>query len=106
MNPKGGAGVETGRSGAEVPVRWEMLGEGGQEPRCWTIQSQAERRDRGQTEKSWLLFEEIDTFLYDLTRNSKIEKLVVFSTRAYVVLTKVTTLCCVFFGSNSRVRVA
>ena len=44
-----------------------------QEPRCWTIQSQAERRDRGQTEKSWLLFEGIDTFLYDLMRKSKIE---------------------------------
>ena len=37
-----------------------------QEPRCWAIQSQAERRDRGQTEESWLLFEGIDTFLYDL----------------------------------------
>ena len=37
-------------------------------PRCWTIQSQAERRDRGQTEESWLLFEGIVTFLYDLTR--------------------------------------
>ena len=45
-----------------------------QEPRCWTIQSQAERRDRGQTEESWLLFEGIDTFLYDLMRKSKIEK--------------------------------
>ena len=42
-----------------------------QEPRCWTIQSQAERRDRGQTEESWLLFEGIDTFLYDLMRKSK-----------------------------------
>jgi len=42
-------------------------------PRCWTIQSQAERRDRGQTEESWLLFEGIDTFLYDLMRKSKIE---------------------------------
>ena len=41
-------------------------------PRCWTIQSQAERRDRGQTEESWLLFEGIDTFLYDLMRKSKI----------------------------------
>ena len=41
-----------------------------QEPRCWTIQSQAERRDRGQTEESWLLFEGIDTFLYDLMRKS------------------------------------
>ena len=27
MNPKGGVGVETERSGAEVPVRWEMLRE-------------------------------------------------------------------------------
>ena len=44
-----------------------------QEPRCRTIQSQAERRDRGQTEESWLLFEGIDTFLYDLMRKSKIE---------------------------------
>ena len=42
-----------------------------QEPRCRTIQSQAERRDRGQTEKSWRLFEGIDTFLYDLMRKSK-----------------------------------
>ena len=64
----GGVGVETERSGAEVPVRWEMLREKGKDPRCWTIQSHAERGDRGQTEKSWLLFEEIDTFLYDLTR--------------------------------------
>ena len=40
-------------------------------PRCWTIQSQAERRDRGQTEESWLLFEGIDTFLYDLMRKLK-----------------------------------
>ena len=70
MNPKGGGGVETGRSGAEVPVRWEMLRGREQEPRCWAIQSQAERRDRGQTEKSWLLFEGIDTFLYDLTSKS------------------------------------
>ena len=38
-----------------------------QEPRCWTIQSQTERRDRGQT----LLFEGVDTFLYDLMRKSK-----------------------------------
>jgi len=42
-----------------------------QEPRCRTIQSQAERRDRGQTEKSWRLFEGIDTFMYDLMRKSK-----------------------------------
>ena len=56
-----------------MPVRWEMLREREQEPRCWTIQSQAERRDRGQTEESWLLFEGIDTFLYDLMRKSKIE---------------------------------
>ena len=34
--------------------------------RCWTIQSQAERRDRGQKKERWLLFEGIDTFLYDL----------------------------------------
>ena len=27
MNPKGGVGVETERSCAEVPVRWEMLRE-------------------------------------------------------------------------------
>ena len=27
MNPKGGVGVETERSGAEVPVRWGMLRE-------------------------------------------------------------------------------
>ena len=47
--------------------------ERGQEPRCRTIQSQAERGDRGQTEKSWLLFEGIDNFLYGLTRKSKIE---------------------------------
>ena len=44
-----------------------------QVPRCWTIQSQAERRDRGQTEESWLLFEGIDTLLYDIMRKSKIE---------------------------------
>ena len=44
-----------------------------QEPRCRTIQSQAERRDRGQTEKSWRLFEGIVTFLYGLMRKSKIE---------------------------------
>ena len=42
-----------------------------QDPRCWTIQSQAERRDRGQTEESWLLFEGIDTSLYDLMRKSR-----------------------------------
>ena len=71
MNPKGGIGVETGRSGAEVLVRWGMLKEREQFPRCWTIQSQAERRNRGQTEESWLLFEGIDTFLYDLMRKSK-----------------------------------
>ena len=51
-----------------------MLREREQEPRCWTIQSQTERRDRGQTGKSWLLFEGVDTFLYDLMRKSKIEK--------------------------------
>ena len=74
MNPtKGGVGVETERSGAEVPVRWDLPREREQEPRCWTIQSQTERRDRGQTEESWLLFEGIDTFLYDLMRKSKIE---------------------------------
>ena len=50
-------------------------------PRCWTIQSQAERRDRGQTEESWLLFEGIDTFLYDLMRKSKIENRGTFSNR-------------------------
>ena len=49
-----------------------------QEPRCWAIQSQAERRDRIQTEKSWLLFVGIDTFLYDLTRKSKIESLKIY----------------------------
>ena len=73
MNPKGGVGVETERSGAEVPVRRDMPREREQEPRCRTIQSQAERRDRGQTEESWLLFEGVDTFLYDLMRKSKIE---------------------------------
>jgi len=48
--------------------------EGGREKktRGGHIQSQAERRYRGQTEESWLLFEGIDTFLYDLTRKSKI----------------------------------
>ena len=56
-SPKGGGGVETERSGAEVPVRWEILRERERKkvPRCWTIQSQAERRDRGQTEESWVL---------------------------------------------------
>ena len=49
------------------------------EPRCRTIQSQAERRDRGQTEESWLLFEGIGTFLYDLTRETKIESLLGFN---------------------------
>ena len=73
MNPKGGVGVDTERSGAEVPVRRAMPREREQEPRCRTIQSQAERRDRGQTEESWLLFEGIDTFLYDLMRNRKSE---------------------------------
>ena len=69
--PKGGGfGVETGKIGAKVPVRRVMLREREPEPRCWTIRSQAERRDRGQTEKSWLLFEGIDMFLYDLTRRS------------------------------------
>ena len=29
------------------------------------------RRDRGQTGEIWLLFEGIDTFLYDLMRKSK-----------------------------------
>jgi hypothetical protein len=71
MNPKGGVGVETERSGAEVPVRRDRPREREQEPRCRTIQSQAERRDRGQTEESWLLFEGIDTSLYDLMRKSK-----------------------------------
>ena len=65
-------GVETEREGAEVPARRVMLRERGQEPRCWTIQSQTERRDRGQTEKSWLLlFEGVDTSLYDITENRK-----------------------------------
>ena len=73
MNPKGGVGVETERSGDEVPTQWEMLRERERKsPRCWTTQSQAERRDRGQTEESWLLFEGIGTFLYDLMRKSKI----------------------------------
>ncbi len=54
-----------------MPVRWLVLRKREQELRCWTIQSQAERRDRGQTEESWLLFEGIDTFLYDLMRKSK-----------------------------------
>ena len=45
--------------------------EGEQEPRCWTIQSQTERRDRGQTEESWLLFEGVDTSLYGLMSKSK-----------------------------------
>ena len=72
MNPKGGVGVETERSGAEVPVRRVMPREREQEPRCWTFQSQTERRDRGQTEKSWLLFEGIDTF-FVLRPNEKIE---------------------------------
>ena len=40
------------------------------EPRCRNIQSQAERRDRGQTEKSWLLLEGAGTSLYDLMRKS------------------------------------
>ena len=71
--PKGGGvGVETGRSGAGVPVRWEMLREREQEPRCRAIQSQADRRHRGQMEESWLLFEGADTFLQDLIRKSKI----------------------------------
>ena len=37
------------------------------------FQSQAERKDRGQGRRKvgWLLFEGIDTFLYDLTRKSK-----------------------------------
>ena len=70
----GGVGVETGRSGAELPVRRVMPREREQEPRCWTIQSQTERRDRGQTEKSWLLFEGVDTSLYDLMRKSKNRK--------------------------------
>ena len=44
----------------------------------------AERRDRGQAEKSWLLFEGVDwtgldyvhsdTYLYDLMRKSKIDR--------------------------------
>ena len=53
--------------------QYQYLKEREQDPRCWTIQSQAERGDRGQTEKSWLLFEGIDTFLYDLMRKPKIE---------------------------------
>ncbi len=40
MNPKGGVGVETERSGAEEPVRRAMPREREQEPRCWTFQSQ------------------------------------------------------------------
>ena len=72
MNPKGGVGVETERSGAEGPME-NAERDREQEPRCWTFQSQAERRDRGQTEESWLLFEGIDTFLYDLMRKSKID---------------------------------
>ena len=63
---------EMERSGAEMPVRWEVLRERGQEPLCWAIQSQTERRDRDQTEKSWRLFEGIDMFLYGLVRKSKI----------------------------------
>ena len=71
MTQRGGVGVETEGSGAEVPVRRVMPREREQEPRCWTFQSQTERRDRGQTEKSWLLFEGVDTFLYGLMRKSK-----------------------------------
>ena len=62
-----------------MPVRRVMPREREQEPRCWTFQSQTERRDRGQTEKSWLLFEGVDTFLYDLMRKSKIENLQVLA---------------------------
>ena len=45
MNPKGGVGVETERSGAEVPVRWEMPREREQEPRLpdFSEPSRAER---------------------------------------------------------------
>ena len=66
-----GIGPGTERSGAEVPVRRVMPGEGEQETRCWTIQSQTERRDRGQTKKSWLFFVGTDTSLYGLMRNRK-----------------------------------
>ena len=52
--PKGGVVVETEGSGAEVPVRSEKLREREQEPRCRAIQSQAERRGRGQTTDYWL----------------------------------------------------
>ena len=46
-----------------------------QEPRLpdFSEPSRADR-DRGQTEESWLLFEGIDTFLYDLMRKSKIDR--------------------------------
>ena len=71
MYPKGGVGVETERSGDEVPVRRVLPREREQGPRCRTIQSQAERRDGGQTEESWRLFGGIDTSLYDLMRKSE-----------------------------------
>ena len=72
--PKGG--VEQRRR--EVALRCRYNGrhrEEEKEPRSWTKQSEAERRDRGQTEKSWLLFEGIDMFLYNPMRKSKIASL-------------------------------
>ena len=66
--------VEKERNGSEETVRWEMLRKRAR-ARCSIIQSQAERRDRGQTENSWLLFEGFDMFLYDLTRKSKSRQL-------------------------------
>jgi len=79
-----GVGVETERSCAEVPARLGMLRKtgGGQEPRCWAIQSQAERRDRGQC---WRLFEGIDMFLYDLLRTSRFQKSIGFSSIHYII---------------------
>ena len=59
-----------------------MLREREQEPRCRTIQSQAERRDRGQAEESWLLLEGIDMFLYDL--HAKIKNIIISSVQIHV----------------------
>ena len=58
-----------------MPVRWEVLRER-ERTRApvldYSEPSRAER-SRPDVKESWLLFEGIDTFLYDIMRKSKIE---------------------------------
>ena len=72
MNPKGGGwSREKWRRGAGPMGNAER--EGAKAPVLDYSEPSRAWRDRGQTEKSWLLFEGTDTFLYGLMRKSKIE---------------------------------